>query len=96
MFLLKNEKTIYWSLFFVVIISIIIYTFLVFSSVSTIYAIKNSEDNLNKIIAKNSELELNYFLLKEKIETAPSLNLIANREVKYIDASLQKLVMVQD
>jgi hypothetical protein len=93
-FLIKKERSIFFTFIFVVLFLIFSYTFLIFSSVSLAYGIKNDKSVLTKINLENSLLESEFSVKKENasILVNTSGQLVLVDDIEYIDSSFEKLV----
>jgi hypothetical protein len=93
-FLIKKERSIFFTFIFVVLFLIFSYTFLIFSSVSLAYGIKDDKSVLTKINLENSLLESEFSVKKENasILVNTSGQLVLVDDIEYIDSSFEKLV----
>ncbi len=87
----KNKRLGILSVIFIVFLGMI-YAFLLFSSVSTNYALEDGKEKLASITSANSVLESEVSMKKDKATKSFGTRLVAVRDVSYLDSSLKKLV----
>ncbi len=92
LFLLKRERLVYYSLSLTLLFLIFSYAFLVAASVSLGYGIESNNDRLERILAENSQRELEYYLAQNNIEKKYAEGLVLAKNIDYIDSVFNRVV----
>lgn len=91
-FFIMFEKKMFVSMIASILLLIVLYAFLVFSSVTTAYALDEGKEELASITSRNSILESEFSIQKEKASENVGTRLVAVRDVSYLDSSFEQLV----
>ena len=83
--ILHKEQKVFFSLFFILTLSLFVSLYFLFSSVSYTYAIKKQENRLNSLLLENTENIVFLFNKEKKIYTKSFGNdLIVSSETTYV------------
>ena len=91
-FFITSERKVFTILGVSILLLVISYAFLVFSSVTTVYALDEGKEKLASIISSNSILESEVSVKKDIATESFGMQLVAVRDISYLDSSFERLV----
>jgi hypothetical protein len=92
-FLLRSDKKVFIFIGVSIVALLFSYAFLLSSRLYVKYALESGEINLVSITSSNSILESKLFVQKEKASDSVEIQLVAVRNVSYLDSSFERLVI---
>jgi hypothetical protein len=92
-FLLRSDKKVFIFIGVSIVALLFSYAFLLSSRLYVKYALESGEINLVSITSSNSILESKLFVQKEKTSDSVEIQLVAVRNVSYLDSSFERLVI---
>jgi hypothetical protein len=92
-FLLRSDKKVFIFIGVSIVALLFSYAFLLSSRLYVKYALESGEINLVSITSSNSILESKLFVQKEKTSDSVEIQLVAVRNVLYLDSSFERLVI---